>query len=127
MYAPVFVVEPAAFEAWLQGQGLEAVAPSEMTPAQRGGQLAEERGCLSCHSVDGSEQVGPTWLDLFGSERQLEDGTTVVADEEYIRTSTLEPQSQLVAGYPNVMPAAYSSLSEEELQSLVEYMRSLSQ
>ena len=48
--------------------------------------------------------MGPTWLGLFGSERRLEDGTTVLADEDYLRESILDPGKQIVAGYPNVMP-----------------------
>jgi cytochrome c oxidase subunit 2 len=126
MYAPVVVVEPDAFEAWLAGQEIEAKPPEEMTPVERGAALSEEQGCLSCHSVDGSELVGPTWLGLFGAERPMEDGSTVMADEEYLRKAIMDPGSHVVAGYPNVMPAAYSFLSDEELDAIVEYIKSLS-
>jgi cytochrome c oxidase subunit 2 len=66
-------------------------------------------------------------LGLFGSERQLEDGSTVVADEVYLRTAILDPAEQIVVGYPNVMPAAYTFLSDEELAALIEYIKSLSE
>jgi cytochrome c oxidase subunit 2 len=98
-----------------------------LTPAELGARLAEEQGCLSCHSSDGSELVGPTWAGLFNSERQLEDGSTVTADEQYLENAILEPGEQVVAGYPNVMPAAYSFLSDEELTAIVEYIKSLSE
>ncbi len=127
MYAPVVVVEPDDFEAWLAGQEIELPPPGEIPPAELGEALVQEQGCLSCHSLDGSELVGPTWLGLFGSERQFEDGSTAVADEEYLRAAILQPQSQVVAGYPNVMPAAYTFLSDEELDALVEYIKTLGQ
>ncbi len=127
MYAPVVVVEPNDFEAWLSGQEVPPQPTGEMTLADKGAQVAQDSGCLSCHSVDGSSLVGPSWLGLYGSERQLEDGSTVVADEAYVRHSILDPQAQVVAGYPNVMPAAYTGLSDEDIQALVEYIKSLGQ
>ena len=99
----------------------------ELTAEDKGRQAALERGCLSCHSVDGSQSIGPTWLGLAGSERQLEDGSNVVADEAYLRTSILEPESQIVAGYPGVMPNAYDFLAEEDVTAIIEYIRSLGQ
>lgn len=125
MYAPVVVVEPEEFESWLAGQEIADVPAEDMTPTELGARLSEEQGCLSCHSVDGSPLVGPTWLGLFGSDRQLEDGTSVVADEAYLRGAILEPQKEVVAEYPNIMPAAYSFLSDEELDAIVEYIKTL--
>jgi cytochrome c oxidase subunit 2 len=127
MYAPVVVVEPEDFEAWLAGQEIEVPPTGEETPAERGVRVAQETGCLSCHSVDGSDLVGPTWLGLFGNQRQFEDGSTAVADEAYLLTSILNPGDQIVAGYPNIMSPAYSNLPDEDLNSLVEYIKSLSE
>ena len=125
MNAPVIVVEPDEFEAWLAGQELERAAGEDLTPVELGAKLVEESGCLSCHSVDGSALVGPSWQSLFGTTRQLEDGSSVVADEDYLRDSILDPQSQVEVGYPNIMPAAYTSLSEEELGAMLEHIKSL--
>jgi cytochrome c oxidase subunit 2 len=127
MYAPVAVVEPGQFEDWLAGQEVEVVPSEEMTLVEKGASLSEVQGCLSCHSVDGSDQVGPTWLGLFGSERQLEDGSTVLADDAYLRTAILDPESQVVVGFPKIMPAAYSFLSDEDMDAIVEYIKSLSE
>jgi cytochrome c oxidase subunit II len=127
MYAPVVVVEPDEFQSWLEGQEIGTPKPpEEMTPVERGAQLAEQQGCLSCHSMDGTALVGPTWLGLYGSQRSLEDGSTVVADDEYLRKAILDPGSQVVEGFPNIMPAAYTFLSDEELAALVAYIESLS-
>jgi cytochrome c oxidase subunit 2 len=125
MYAPVVVVEPNDFEAWLGGQDVEKPVPGEVSLVEEGERVATSNGCLSCHSTDGSEKVGPSWLGLFGSQNQLEDGSTVVADEAYLRNSILDPGSQVVAGYSPVMPDAYGLLTEEEVNALIEYIKSL--
>jgi len=127
MYAPVMVVEPAAFEDWLAGAAVPAVPEGELSLVEKGANLAQAQGCMSCHSVDGSALVGPTWLGLFGSVRQLEGGATVTADEAYLRNSILKPTSQVVAGYPSIMPAAYDFLAPEDIDALVEYIKSLGQ
>lgn len=127
MYAPVVVVAADDFEAWLEGQEVEAAPLLDLPPLERGAELSELQGCLSCHSLDGTALVGPTWLGLFGSVRELEDGSSVVADEEYLRRAILDPESQVVAGFPMVMPAAYSFLSEEEVDAIIEYIKSLSE
>jgi cytochrome c oxidase subunit 2 len=127
MYAPVVVVEPADFEAWLQGQEVEVPSSGEGSLVEKGQKMASEQGCLSCHSTDGSQLVGPTWSGLFGSQRQLEDGSTVVADEDYLRKSILDPEAQVVAGYPMIMPNAYDFLAQEDIDAVIAYIESLSQ
>lgn len=125
MYAPVVVVDEENFQAWISGKEVEMPPPQDMSPADLGARLVEEQGCLSCHSVDGSAMVGPSWLGLFGSQQSMEDGTTVVADEAYLRESIMDPQAHVVAGYPNIMPAAYTFLSDEEVDAMIEYIKSL--
>ena len=136
MLAEVNVMEPADFEAWLATQtpppeaadaeaGTE-VTGSEVTGAELGAQIAQSQGCIGCHSSDGSQLVGPTWQGLFGTEEVLEDGSSVLVDEEYVRNSILEPAAQITEGFPNVMPATYKdTLTEEEIDALVEYIKSL--
>jgi cytochrome c oxidase subunit II len=84
--------------------------------------LAAEIGCLSCHT-DTSTQIAPTLHGLAGSEVTLEDGSTVVADTDYIRRSITDPSAQIVEGYRAAMPRF--DLSEEEIDRLVEYVEGL--
>jgi cytochrome c oxidase subunit 2 len=49
--------------------------------AQDGERLANQRGCLACHSTDGSGRTGPTWQGLAGSQVRLSDGSMVTADD----------------------------------------------
>jgi cytochrome c oxidase subunit 2 len=80
---------------------------------------------MLCHTTDGSSSIGPTWQNLFGHEVTLEDGSTVTADEEYLRESIIEPSAKIVEGYPPSM-VPYDFLSDSEINSLVEYIKSLS-
>ena len=94
--------------------------------AARGEALVASTGCLACHAIDGSAGTGPGWHGLAGSTVTLDNGETVVAEDTYLFNSIVDPQSQIVAGFDPVMPTSYAdSLSEAEIQDLVEYIKSL--
>jgi cytochrome c oxidase subunit 2 len=124
MNSPVVVMEPADFDAWLVGQqgGAEG---STGDAVARGEELATSMGCISCHSTDGTQLVGPTWQGLFGREVTLEDGTTVTADEEYLRQAILDPNAQIVQGFAPAMPAYEGMLTEEQISDLIAYIQTL--
>lgn len=74
-------------------------------PVIRQGQsLAQSKGCIVCHSVDGSAGVGPTWSRLFDKTGTLEGGEHVVADHAYLARSIRAPQAQIVNGFAPIMP-----------------------
>jgi cytochrome c oxidase subunit 2 len=124
MTRPVIVEEDAGFSAWVSN---EQAKVETLSPADLGAKVAEENGCFSCHSVDGSPLVGPSWLGVFGSDISLADGSVVTADEAYVRQSILEPNAVIAEGFPaNVMPQDYGDrLTEEEINALIEYIKSL--
>ena len=95
--------------------------------AARGAVLAEGTACLQCHTVDGSGGVsGPTWKGLAGSDRPLTTGGFVVADNSYLFNSIVDPSSQVVAGFDDVMPSTFGDqLTEEEIDDLIAYIDSL--
>lgn len=123
MLADVRVVDDATFLAWVEERS-QRVDYAALTPAERGaiwyGPAGDGGyGCNSCHSLDGSILVGPSWLGLYGSTRVFEDGTSAIADDEYIRNSILNPALQIVRGYPNAMPAIYEdSFAERQAEIL---------
>jgi cytochrome c oxidase subunit II len=90
--------------------------------AQRGAQLAKDRGCQACHKVEGNG-IGPTWVGLYGSTVTLEDGSTVVADETYLHEAIADPSARRVAGYDVAMPD--NSLTADEIDDVIAYIRSL--
>ena len=96
MLADVEVVSQADFEQFLIDSSFRY---SDLTPEERGEQFYIERGCAGCHSIDGSSGVGPTWQGIYLREELLDDGTTVIADDEYIRSSILNPNAQIVSGF----------------------------
>lgn len=104
-----------------------AEAPSPLAdPVARGKAKSVDMGCTACHSSDGARLVGPSWKGLYGSSPELADGRTVVADDAYLDESILDPNTQIVSGYPgSVMPQYRGRLSDEELRDIVAYIRSL--
>jgi len=103
----------------------QAGHPSFSAGARRGRQVVAEKGCATCHTVDGSRSTGPTWKGLAGSKVKLEGGTTRVADEAYLRKAITEPKSETVAGFANTMPS-YSGLTDAEVDDLIAYLQALS-
>jgi cytochrome c oxidase subunit 2 len=126
----VVVEEEAAFQAWLTTQPTFAQSMNKVAAgtgdglAARGRDLAQARGCLGCHSVDGSSSAGPTWKGLYGKTETLADGSTVVVDDDYLKKSISDPNAMIVKCYSPVMPP--SNLSSEELDALMDYTRELS-
>lgn len=99
---------------------------SDEVSAELGEQLYTQNACQTCHSTDGTRLVGPTFQGLFGSERTFQDGSTTTADEEYLTESIRQPSAQIVEGFQNAM-VPYDFLSENEVQSLIEFIKSLSE
>ncbi len=122
MVANVRVLSDADFLAWVAEKSA-APAFADMTPEERGEYWhgAEGFGCVGCHSIDGTPGVGPTWQGLLGRQEQMTDGTTVTADEAYIRESILNPNAKIVNGFnPNIMPQNYGdqfAAKQAEIQS----------
>jgi cytochrome c oxidase subunit 2 len=115
------VVSQQEFSDWVESGG---GATDDMPLPQLGERLYRQQGCNACHSLDGSRMVGPTWQGLYGTENHaMADGSTVTADENYLREAILEPGATIVEGYSNVMPANYQSLSERELSALIAFMK----
>ena len=122
MNAPVKVVSADGYEAWVEQQ----LASISADPVERGEKWYQQFGCLACHSVDGSQKAGPTWLGLYGKEEALADGSTVLVDEDYLIRSILDPQAQITAGYENiVMPPTGQNMSARQIDDLIEFIKSL--
>ncbi|HRE83383.1 MAG TPA: c-type cytochrome [Opitutaceae bacterium] len=106
-----------------------ALAAEKEVPATSaaGKTVAESFGCLACHSVDGSIEgkVGPTWKGLFGADRISFEGTRDVADESYLRDRILDPQQRRSKVAQIEMPSFRGVLSEQQIESLILYIKSL--
>jgi cytochrome c oxidase subunit 2 len=91
--------------------------------AQRGKSTSTSNGCASCHGSNGQGGVGPSWIDLAGSDVELKDGRTVVADDEYLIRAILDPQVEEVEGFTLKMPT--NGVSEAEAKDIVAYIKEL--
>ena len=118
MVGSVVVMEPGEYQAWLAGGG------SEGSLASQGQRAFQDLACVTCHRSD-AQGRGPLLEGLFGSKVSLSNGQDVTADEAYLRESVLSPSAKVVAGYQPVMPTFQGLVSEEQLLSLIEYIKSL--
>lgn len=98
---------------------------SALSPVEKGRTLVLSRNCTSCHSIDGSRLVGPSFKGIFGTDVKLADGKTVKIDESYLRESIESPLVKIVEGYAPSMPAYKGSITDEEIASIIEYIKSL--
>lgn len=125
MMGEVVIHEPKEFENWLASNAGGAGKPEDLPPAEWGKQLAQEYACATCHSTDGSKLVGPSWKGIFGTEETMSDGSTVTVDENYIRESILEPNAKVVEGFPGVMNTYQGQLNDEQINAIIEYIKTL--
>jgi cytochrome c oxidase subunit 2 len=118
MIGEVVVMKPSDYQAWLTGG-----APVGSL-AQDGQTMFMQLGCNTCHRSD-VQGRGPNLVGVFGRPVQLEDGRTVTADENYVRQHILTPGRTVVSGFKNIMPSWQGQITEEQLNELVAYIKSL--
>ena len=116
MGGDIVVMEPQEYAAWMAG------GPS--APFQEPEETVYLARCSTCH------------LDVQGRGPNLEASTTNrfcwktahrIADENYVRESILNPTAKIVNGFKPVMPTFQGIISDEQLNALVAYVKSLSQ
>jgi cytochrome c oxidase subunit 2 len=114
----VDVLPQPAFARWLRER------PPHQSLVNQGRAIWAASGCASCHAA-GARVPTPSLGGLFGARVALAGGGEATADEDYLRTSIVQPQAQIVSGYANVMPSYEGRLSEEQIVALIAYIRSL--
>jgi cytochrome c oxidase subunit 2 len=119
MGGDIVVMEPQDYAQWMAGG---TAAPLQDT----GRQLFSSLGCSTCHRFD-VQGRGPNLQGIYNKPVLLEDGRTVIADENYVRESILNPTAKIVSGFKPVMPTFQGLITEEQLNALVAYVKSLGQ
>ena len=131
MNAKVKVLSNDEFVAWYGDTSSVANPSEEVTPASQGLAIMKNQGCIACHSTDGSKIVGPTFLNLFGTQQVVISGgaeVTITADEAYIKQRILDPSYQVVKGYPKgIMQSYKGKVSDEDISKIIEYLKSLNE
>jgi cytochrome c oxidase subunit II len=122
MLSRVVVHSNEGFAAWVA----EEIRKIESMPLVELGELTfNQSGCATCHSVDGSAKVGPTFKGLFGRQEKIIGAASISVDENYLRESILEPQKKIVEGFPPSMPTYKGQLSDRRISGLIEYLKTI--
>jgi cytochrome c oxidase subunit II len=131
MHSKVTVLSQEKFDKWYIDTTLVAAVVTKTGPGAEGEAIMRMQGCFACHSTDGTKIIGPSYLNLFGeSQVVLRDGkeVTVVVNEEYIKKSVFDPNSEIVKGYPKGLMQSYSStLKDDDILKITEYLKTLNE
>lgn len=119
MLGTVHVVTREEFDDWLEQQN------QDLPPVELGERVFTQYNCGVCHAINGTRVVGPPLNGIAGTMRDLDDGTSVLADDNYLRESIVNPGAAVVLGYPNAMPATFGSLSAKQIDGVIAYLHSL--
>jgi cytochrome c oxidase subunit 2 len=137
MRSRVIALSPADYERWRrerrpvplpadEGEALTSGRVSRTADlASIGEKVAARRGCLRCHTLDGTPHLGPSFAGLYRSSVPLEGGGLVLADESYLTRSMMDPAEQVHRGFAPIMPSYQGFLGAGEAAALVELIRSL--
>lgn len=123
MLATMKVLPVEEFEEWLSDDPMKQY--EGMSLAKMGEKVMSVKACTACHNLNSEERkIGPGFKNLFGKKREFTDGSSTVADADYIRESIKKPDAKIVKGYMNQMNLI--PVNEEELTAIIEYMKSVS-
>ncbi len=122
MMGRIMVLAEPDYQRWKAEQANTEAIPLDLL----GAGLYKSKGCVACHSVDGSTSTGPTWKAVWGKTHKFKDGGSAIVDENYVRESMLEPGKHIVEGFSNQMPTFQGQITDREIMAISTYMKSLS-
>ncbi len=145
MITKVEVMSQKDFDEWYQGEKKSALTEEKKptgkatkaaekqaakveAPGHEGAELIEVKGCVACHTIDGTPKIGPTFKGVFGKkETVIRDGKEreIVVDEAFIKQTLIKPELDRVKGFPPIMPSQQGQLTEKEMDEIIEYIKSL--
>jgi cytochrome c oxidase subunit 2 len=123
MAADFIIMDGPEFDKWIVE--IEAKELAGKDPVELGKMLYVQRGCNSCHSLDGSKNQGPTWKGIWGRSETLSDGSTVTVDENYVRESIFDPHKRIVQGFAATMPSFEGQLKQQHIDGIIAFMKTL--
>src|SRR5581483_3093357 len=113
----VVAQDPAEHEQWLSSR-------ADLSLGLRGRQRFLQYQCITCHTGT-SDAKAPNLEGVYNRRVRLADGKTVVADENYLRESILDPRAKVVAGFEPIMPTFRGQMPEEDLLELIAFIKAL--
>jgi cytochrome c oxidase subunit 2 len=121
MISKVNVISKEDFEKWYAKK-------TEAVTGQDALKIMEKNGCLGCHTTDGTKKVGPSFKGIFGKKIIVitnDKAREITVDEEYMRRSMLEPDADIVKGFPDIMPSQKGVLTDNDIKTIIKYITSL--
>ncbi len=143
MITKVDVMTQQDFDAWYSGKNEQAgeksvkeegarktvrKAPEATTLAHEGAELLQVKGCIACHTADGTPKIGPTFKGVFGKkETVIHNGQEreITVDEAFIKQTLLHPEIDRVKGFPPLMPSQQGQLTDDQIRAITEYIKTL--
>ena len=122
MIGKVRAVSDREYQDWLDTAGLGG---EDVPLVELGAKVYTAKACVTCHSIDGRPNIGPSLQGRYNTQQQMDDGTTVTVDENYLRESILNPTAKVAQGYQSVMPSYQGLLKDREIDAIIEYIKSL--
>lgn len=130
MITAVQVMPVAQFTAWYGKTPVKVDSAAAGKPSAIGKIITENKGCIACHTLDGSNLVGPTFKGLYGRKIMVTtDGKEreITADDKYITRSIIDPAADVVKGFKEGQMISYKDqLSDEDIKKVIEYLKTLS-
>jgi cytochrome c oxidase subunit 2 len=121
MLSKVVVLPESEYKQWYNDTTAVAEHP--------GLAVLKKNACLSCHSLDGTRLVGPSFKAIWDrKEIVVTDGAEreITVDDEYIKSSIYEPNADVVKGYsPGLMISYKDLVTEDEIADIIEYLKTL--
>jgi cytochrome c oxidase subunit 2 len=128
MHATANVMSQEKFDKWY-AESAKPVVAEGASPGAVGEAIMKAQGCFACHTTDGSKLIGPSYLNLFGSQQVVvRDGKemTITVDAAYVKESILEPGADVTKGYPNGLMQSYrNTVSDDDINKIVEFLKTL--
>ncbi len=147
MYTKLVVLPEDVFDSWLESDAVSAAIPDEIMDKKSKDifendessieeineadalALLKEKGCITCHSTDGSQKIGPSFKNLESGKVVViaeEEEKEITIDEDYLRRAIMDPNADIVKGYTKyMMPDNKGKISDEELELMVKYLKSI--
>jgi cytochrome c oxidase subunit 2 len=135
MWSKVHVVTQEEFDEWLRVEGEKVAQIAKAAESGEGENLhilgealSKSKGCVACHSIDGSKLIGPSYKGIYGKTVTVVTGgqeRQVTVDDAYIKNSILKPTDDVVQGFQPLMPSQEGLVSEAEIKALTAYIKSL--
>lgn len=133
MYTKVIAMDKSEFDHWF-GTETDSTISADLQEkvnsdiAKLDTSILNRKGCVTCHSLDGSDGLGPTFKNMYGKNVIVitDDGEkSVRVDDEYLKNAIIKPFDEIVKGYARIMPPSGSLLSDEELVEVIDVLKQL--